>query len=656
MASKLNQWFKDRLSLDGIMESAADEKIPGGASFFYTLGSSVLFVFTLMVITGVWHLFYYVPSVDHAYESLSYLRTQVPFGWLIHGIHYWGANIMAILVALHMIRVFIWGAYKKPRELTWLIGIVLLLLVVGLIFTGALLPWDERGYWAAEVGTNIAGSVPVIGSFLQNFLQGGIAIGQLTLSRFYVLHIALIPGISFLIIVFHLMAFRKFGSVGPWKASRRTGFGDFWPDQVAIDLIVSGFIFLLIVGLSVYFPTPFTGPADPADTAFQPKPEWNFLFLYQILKIFKGPLEIIGTVGIPSLIIFLLVIVPFIDRKKSHNPAQRIGMMIGAAVFIGLIITFTILGYYSKPPGSGNKNKVKSITVKKQKSIKLSASALSGKKMFETMGCTACHVMSGIGGKVGPDLTNEYQQNRLKQWLMVQITDSKKHYESSIMPDFKAMTKVQLGNLVDYLLSPHPQTVQKSSNRYEPLPDSLKSKSGEKTHTTLTQDENTKQTLDHLGPAGKAATMIGNITIGAKLFRNDCESCHGVNGEGGRTNFGSQFGNVPALNPISKVLFDKDPKKFAQNIDRFIQHGAVPPGPNPTLKMLDFGDSYSLTQPEIAGIEAYILGLNGVDRGQIDTPKSATGFFFLTLWIYIGLTIFLTFLLIVRKKRKNNIK
>ena len=99
MASKLNQWFKDRLSLDGIMESAADEKIPGGASFFYTLGSSVLFVFTLMVITGVWHLFYYVPSVDHAYESLSYLRTQVPFGWLIHGIHYWGANIMAILVA-----------------------------------------------------------------------------------------------------------------------------------------------------------------------------------------------------------------------------------------------------------------------------------------------------------------------------------------------------------------------------------------------------------------------------------------------------------------------------------------------------------------------------------------------------------------------------
>lgn len=650
MASKLNKWFKDRLSLDGIIEAATGEKIPGGASFFYTLGSATLFVFMLQVITGIWQLFYYVPTIDHAYDSMSYLRIQVPFGWLIHGIHYWGANIMTVLIALHLIRAFIWGAYKKPRELTWLIGVLLLLLVVGLIFTGAALPWDERGYWAAEVGTSIAGTTPLIGSFLEKFIRGGISMGQLTLSRFFVLHTAIIPGISFLIIAFHLMAFRKSGSVGPWKKSRQSVLGNFWPDQIAMDMIVSGLIFLLIVWLSAYSPPPFTGPADPADSAFQPKPEWNFLFLYQMLKIFKEPLEVIGIVVIPSLIIFLLVIIPFIDRKKTHNPAGRIGMMTGGFVFTGIILTFTIIGYYSKPPGSKNQGNAKNIVAKNQKNINLSPSAASGKKMFEVMGCTACHIMSGIGGKVGPDLTNENKQNRSKQWMVVQITDSKKHFESSIMPDFNAMDSDQLNNLVNYLLSPHPQTVQKASNHYEPLPDSLKGETSGHMTTTLSEGDNTKQTLERLGPPGKAAAIIGNISIGANLFRNDCESCHGIEGKGGRANMGSQFGKVPALNPISKSLFDDDPQKFANNIDRFIQHGAVPPGSNPALKMLDFGASHSLTQPEIAGIEAYILYNNHVNRAQIKAPESARDFFFLTLWIYIGLAILSIILLIARKQ------
>jgi len=221
VTSKIWRWINERIPLKIMLQVGLDEKIPGGASFFYTLGSATLFVFALQVVTGIWQLFYYVPTVDHAYNSLNYLRIFVPYGWLIHGLHYWGANAMVVLVALHMIRVFVWGAYKKPREITWLIGVFLLFLVIGMSFTGAALPWDERGYWAAEVGTSIAGTIPLIGSFLESLLRSGNFMGQLTLSRFFILHTAIIPGIAMIIIAAHLTAFRNFGSVGPWSNEKR---------------------------------------------------------------------------------------------------------------------------------------------------------------------------------------------------------------------------------------------------------------------------------------------------------------------------------------------------------------------------------------------------------------------------------------------------
>ena len=152
MLSSIWRWLNDRWPLSALLRSGLEETIPGGSSFAYTLGSATLIVFLLQVVTGVWQLFYYVPTVDHAYDSLNYLRDDVPFGWLIHGLHYWGASAMVVLVGLHLVRVFLWGAYKRPRELTWLLGVVLLILTAGMSFSGAPLPWDERGYWAAEVG------------------------------------------------------------------------------------------------------------------------------------------------------------------------------------------------------------------------------------------------------------------------------------------------------------------------------------------------------------------------------------------------------------------------------------------------------------------------------------------------------------------------
>ena len=653
MIHKFKEWFNERLPLGGLMDAVFKEKIPGGASFFYTLGSATLFVFALQVLTGIWQLFYYVPTIDHAYASVSYLRINVPYGWLINGIHYWGANVMAILVALHIIRVFIWGAYKKPRELTWLIGVLLLLLVAGLIFTGAALPWDERGYWATEVGTSIAGTVPLIGSFMQKFLVGGESMGQLTLSRFFAFHAVIVPVIAIIFIIFHLVAFRKHGSVGPWKESKRIKTGDFWPDQVAIDLIVSGFIFVLIVWLSAYYPPPFTGPADPSDTAFEPKPEWNFLFLYQLLKFLKGPLEVLGSVGIPTVIIILFVIVPFIDRKASYNPVNRPGMMIGGFIFVGFVLTFTIIGYNSKPPGSSESagTTISTSTNTVQTSLvssSLSPEAQAGKIVFNNKGCNACHTISGVGGKIGPNLTNEIGNNRSMQWLIDQLKHSKTHYPTSVMPEYSKLTQKQLDDLIAYLNTPHQLSAQKDSTigstavRNTLNADSIKG----------IEIEETRMKLAKLGTTGEAASIIGNVGVGKKLFETNCVSCHGQGGIGGIPNFGSRSGKVPALNPVNEVLYSKSPKQFAENIDKFIQHGSVPAGSS-SLRMFAYGDSYTLTQPEIANIEAYILDLNNVNRAQIKAPDSAFTFFYVVFFVYLTI-ILLTIIFWIRTKRSDN--
>ncbi len=635
---RINNWFNERLPLGGLIGSTLDEKIPGGASFFYTLGSATLFVFTLQVLTGVWQLFYYVPTVDHAYASLSFLRIHVPYGWLVHGIHYWGANIMAILITLHMIRVFIWGAYKKPRELTWLIGVVLLFLTAGLIFTGAALPWDETGYWASEVGTSIAGTVPLIGNFLENFLRGGNSMGQLTLSRFYTFHVALIPALAFGIIILHLIAFRKYGSRGPWKASKRLSTGEFWPDQVAIDLVVSGFILVVMVWLSAFNPAPFSGPADPSDAAFDPKPEWNFLFLYQLLKLFKGPFEIVGTVIIPTLIVIILVIVPFVDKKESFSPAKRKGMMIGGLAFVGFVLAYTIIGFNSKPAGNAQYASAASV-IKKPKPYTSSPAAMKGDSIYKTYGCSTCHMMSGSGGKVGPDLTNEYKRNRSKQWLIVQITNSKAHVPNSVMPGYTMLSQEQLNNLVEFLNSGHPQAPKTAADSAAASPAQSKKAADS---LRKAREVYTRMTLEKLGPPGEAASIIGNIEVGRRLFVKNCVSCHGPEAKGGEPNYGSKFGNVPALNPVSRALFSKDPKQFAENLDRFIQHGSTPPG-NPSVRMFDYGDSYSLTQPQIANLEAYILDLNHVNRAQIEAPQSAKLFTYISSAVYILLMLLVIF-------------
>jgi quinol-cytochrome oxidoreductase complex cytochrome b subunit len=203
MTTKINQWLDERTSWRKVWEVIFLRKIPK-VNWFYTLGSASLFVAVNQAITGILLTIYYVPTPDHAYDSVQYITTQVPLGWLIRGLHHWGASAMIVLVVLHMLRVILFGAYKYPREVTWFTGVILLLVVVGFGFTGYLLPWDQKAFWATTVGTRIAGTPPLIGDYLLRIIRGGSDISAVTLVRFFGTHVWVLPSVLFLLIGIHL--------------------------------------------------------------------------------------------------------------------------------------------------------------------------------------------------------------------------------------------------------------------------------------------------------------------------------------------------------------------------------------------------------------------------------------------------------------------
>ncbi len=210
MVAKVYSWLDERLGLTPIYDAIFDRKVPK-VNWWFTLGSASLFLFALQVVTGIFLAVYYVPSPDHAYESIDYIMNGVAFGWLIRGIHHWGASLMVFFVFIHMLRTFYYAAYKYPREITWLTGVVLLLTTLGMGFTGYLLPWNQRAYWATTVGTEIAGTAPFIGDFILRVLRGGNDLSAVTLARFFAVHIWFLPAIIVLIIGVHMYLVIRIG-------------------------------------------------------------------------------------------------------------------------------------------------------------------------------------------------------------------------------------------------------------------------------------------------------------------------------------------------------------------------------------------------------------------------------------------------------------
>jgi len=212
---KVLNWVDERIEIRSIWDALFERHIPVGVNWWYTLGSATLFVFILQAVTGMFLAMYYSPSPDHAYDSIQFIMNEVMFGRVIRGLHHWGASAMVCLVTAHMLRVFIMGAYKYPREMTWVAGVVLLLLTLGFGFTGYLLPWDEKAYWATTVGTNMAGTVPYVGDFLFKVTRGGAELGAVTLTRFYAIHMLILPATTLIVVAVHLFMVIKQGISAP---------------------------------------------------------------------------------------------------------------------------------------------------------------------------------------------------------------------------------------------------------------------------------------------------------------------------------------------------------------------------------------------------------------------------------------------------------
>ena len=314
----LLDWLDQRTGSKKLLHEVLFENVPGGARWRYVWGSTLVFGFAVQVITGLFLWLAYSPGSQTAWESVYYIQYEMWGGWFLRGLHHYTAQAMTVLLVFHLMQVVIDGAYKAPREVNYWTGLLLLLLVLALSLTGYLLPWDQKGYWATRVATNIAVITPLIGPALQKLIIGGGDYGHLTLTRFFALHAGFIPGAIIAFIVAHVYLFRRHGLTP--KEPRKRPDAAFWPDQVLRDTVAC----LAVLATVLFFTVRHHGaelgaPADPSEQFSAARPEWYFLFLFQLLKYFPGGTGVLGAIVIPAVILLLFAALPFFGRGKSGH-------------------------------------------------------------------------------------------------------------------------------------------------------------------------------------------------------------------------------------------------------------------------------------------------------------------------------------------------
>lgn len=337
---KLLDWLDDRTGYRHLVHEALYESIPGGARWRYVWGSTLVFAFFVQLVTGFALWAAYSPNAQGAWESVYYIQHEMQGGWLLRGVHHYMAQAMVVLLALHLMQVVIDGAYRAPREINFWLGLILMMIVLGLSLTGYLLPWDQKGFWATAVATNIAGSTPLVGEPLKRILVGGTTYGHHTLTRFFAIHAGLLPALLVLFLAMHIYVFRRHG-IKSRPAELRRPDASFWPDQVLRDGVACLAVLAVVLFL-VWLPAitegkpPGADLGPPADTTAQyvaARPEWYFLWLYQLLKYFPGNYEIVGSHVVPGAGMLILFLMPFIGRWKLGH-VFNVGFL--AVAFLGI--------------------------------------------------------------------------------------------------------------------------------------------------------------------------------------------------------------------------------------------------------------------------------------------------------------------------------
>jgi ubiquinol-cytochrome c reductase cytochrome b subunit len=419
MLRKIALWIDERLYVSKLYASTAGHSVPANAeSWFYVFGSGTLLCFIIQVLTGTCLAFVYTPSATEAYTSLEYLNYQQSLGWLLRAIHNWGSNFMVGIMILHLTQVFLFGAFKYPREMTWISGVVLLLCTLGMAFTGQVLRFDQDAYWGLGIGAAMMGRVPVIGPNLVHLMLAGPIIAGETLSRFFTLHVFIIPGTIIALVSLHLRLVLTKGINEypvPGKPVVKATYAEeyeklikkegvpFFPKAVSKDLVFSGVVMLSILACALYFgPEGPHGVPDPTQINTVPKPDFFFLWLYAVLALLPDYLETILILTVPVIAIGLLFALPFISGTGEKSARRRPVAVLSVIVIFLALGTFNYLGTYApwSPKMSAWSGEATPFKYVKGRS----PLELRGALVFQSKQCRNCHSLDGSGGLRGPAL------------------------------------------------------------------------------------------------------------------------------------------------------------------------------------------------------------------------------------------------------------
>lgn len=416
---QIGNWFEQRLQIAGVIRETATHPVPRqSASWWYVFGSAALTIFILQVFTGIMLALIYVPSAGEAWNSLQYLNHDVTLGWFLRGVHGWGSNFMVAVVLIHMAQVFLFGAYKFPRELTWILGVFLLLMTLGMAFTGQVLRFDQDAYWGLGIGVAIVGRVPILGASLVHLLLGGPIIAGDTLSRFFALHVFVIPGLLIGFVSLHLLMVLKLG-INEWpmpgRIVRRSTYVQeyhemahrdgvpFVPDAVWKDMFFSAAIIVSVMACAAYF-GPFgpSGYPDPTIVQTIPKPDFFFLWIYAMLALLPPQMETAILLIAPVVVLGFLILLPFLSGEGEKSWKRRPIAVVTVLLIAVALGTFTKLATYS-PWGpvmdgwSGDPVPVEYLNGR-------SPLERQGALVFQVKQCRNCHSIGDSGGKRGPAL------------------------------------------------------------------------------------------------------------------------------------------------------------------------------------------------------------------------------------------------------------
>jgi ubiquinol-cytochrome c reductase cytochrome b subunit len=422
------KWTDDRIGISDLVGPSLGHLVPRDSKWWYVFGSATMLAFIVQVVTGVALAFSYVSSSSQAYETLQFITYHAPFGRILRGMHYYGASAMVLMVGAHLAQTFLFGAYKFPREMNWATGVLLLGMTLAMGFTGQLLRWDQTAAWSVVVAAEQAGRVPVIGDWLARFILGGNTIGGATLSRFFAIHVFLIPGMLIVFIGLHLWLVLRHGISEPpvpgrhvdpktyreWYHKFLEKHGHpFFPDGAWRDFVFGTGLIIAIALLAIFVgPPKLDLPPDPSVLGADPRPDWYLLWYFALLALIPPKVEGFVMILVPAVIGTMLLLVPLVNNKGERAASRRpwsIAVVLLSVILIGSLWVVGVASPWS-PNFDPGRLPISVIGVD-------TGPIYQGAQLFDDRGCLNCHLVKGYGGRRGPDLT--YIGDQLTQDNMV---------------------------------------------------------------------------------------------------------------------------------------------------------------------------------------------------------------------------------------------